>query len=507
MSDPERSTRWRACFPTFLRGRDWLAQSPPVRLVRRSWRRAFKWALVGLLVLGVVHAILSVHASSRLAARLDALVAAGKLVYGRGPEPPGVPDGENAGPLYAAAAAWVRLHDRPDGWDPSVPPGSESRLHVGYRDLLTRDGKFRDLSTEEFRSLSRAVALDRPALGLIREGAARPHCRFERDWSRPLQADLGRSDPRQLQRFLAANVLVAARTGQDALALECLRLGFVVARHEADEPTVTAGLFAARGAARTMMTTAAQLLPGLRLADADAKALADELIRVNLGATLLPRWDHERRVGLYRYGALRGPEVMQYVSVREGGPVQRCLEPLFWRHYGGGLLRPWFELDEVEYLEQMDRGEPILQASARERAEAWRATPDQTREPLGPWWAPATRQVAWGPVEWARAMDCWDVSCDLLRIVLGVECYRQHHGSYPAALQQLQAAGWNVPKDRFNEEDFVYKRWATSFVLYSVGPNLRDDGGEPGFWPFFQWRRYTTKGEPKGDIVWEYWTN
>jgi len=502
VSEPERDWR-RACFPTFLRGRDWLADSPPVRWVKRSWWRAVKWALVILLVLGIIHTAVLVHASSRLAAKLDALRAAGKLADGPFADAPSVPEHENAAPLYAAAAAWVRLHERAGGWDPSVPAGSQSGLRAGYGDLFTRDGEPRALSAEEFESVKRTVALDRPALSLIRQGAARPHCRSKGDRGSPFLPDPHVPDLHQLRRFLAANVLVAARSGQSELALDSLRLGFVVGRHGSEAPTVVGGLGFARGTAHTMMVLTAHLLPRLHLADADTKAFAEELARVNLGATLPERWDDERVAGLRMFGSVRGSESERRALEPQHAPLPRLLQPWFWRHYGGGVLGPWLELDKIEYLEEMDRWEPILTGSARERAEAWQAIP-RSNTPSGPWWAPMTRNTAWSPVGWARTMDCWDVSCDLLRIVLGLERYRQQHGGYPTSLGQLRASGWDVPKDRFSETEFAYQQRGTTFLLYSIGPNLRDDGGQPSEWPFFSWRKVEPGQGPKGDIVWEY---
>jgi hypothetical protein len=503
MSDPERNARWRACFPTFLRGRDWLAQSPPVRWLKHSWGRAVKWALVALLIGGAIHLGVSVYTSSMLSAKLDALEAAKRPVHRWDLKPPGMPEGENAAPLYAAAAAWVRLHERAGGWDPSAPSSVQRALCIGYRDLLTRDGTPRSLTPRELECLRRLVTIDQPALDLIREGARRPHCQFERDWYQPLTVGPHERDPHQLLRFLAANVLVDARSGQDDLALECLRLGFTVGRQGAEEPTVIAGLGAARGTAHTMMTTAAHVLPRLRLTGERTRALADEVARVSLGATLPQRWNHERLTGLYVFGALSGPDGAYFLGPG-AAPVPRVLEPMFWRQYAAGVLRPCLAVDEIEYLDQMARWDPVLAASVHERWNAWRAMRSDRPKPNAPWWAPVTRLIAWGPVGYARVMDSWDVSCDLLRVVLGLERYRQQHGRYPDSLRQLRATGWDVPKDRFSEAEFVYKPRETTFLLYSVGPNLRDDGGEPRLWPFGRGRGCTPEGVPEGDIVWEY---
>ena len=51
----------------------------------------------------------------------------------------------------------------------------------------------------------------------------------------------------------------------------------------------------------------------------------------------------------------------------------------------------------------------------------------------------------------------------------------------------------------------AYRRDGETFVLYSVGPNLVDDGGTPGKWPFGQTADDHEPGdELKCDIVWEW---
>ena len=454
-----------------------------------------------LLVCGVLHIALCIYADGRVTAKVNALDAAGKPVRAWDLKPPGVPDNENAAPLYTAAAAWVKLHEYAGGWDPSAA-GSESTLSIGYQDPMASLGGLRGgLTPAELEGLTRLVALDRPALDLIREAARRPHCQFERNWYQPLGVQPGMRDPHRVRRFLAANALVAERTGQDELALECLRLIFVVSRHMAEEPTVLAGL---GSTAAVGMVTVAALLPELRLPADAANALAEELARLDGGATLVERWDRERLTGLYVFRLLKEREGRSYVRGQGVAPVPEALEWRFWRRYGGALFGPWRDMDQVRYLEYMDGWDEVLRASIRERAQAWREIESHGDEARAPWWAPATRAVAWHPVWWVRSMDAWQVSLDLLRVVVGLEYYHQQNRAYPASLQQLRASGWDVPMDRFGEGEFVYKPQGAEFVLYSVGPNLVDDGGEPGRWPFGRTQDHEPADDMQCDIVWQY---
>ena len=60
--------------------------------------------------------------------------------------------------------------------------------------------------------------------------------------------------------------------------------------------------------------------------------------------------------------------------------------------------------------------------------------------------------------------------------------YKKDTGRYPQNLNQLVTAGYlkQLPIDSFSDKPLVYKKTDDNFILYSVGPNFTDDGGEPG---------------------------
>jgi len=75
-----------------------------------------------------------------------------------------------------------------------------------------------------------------------------------------------------------------------------------------------------------------------------------------------------------------------------------------------------------------------------------------------------------------------------------VHPYHAREGCYPASLELLaEHFDGNVPLDPFVGKPFVYLPSEDSFVLYSVGRNLVDDGGEASVYA----------GE--GDLLWQWW--
>ena len=67
---------------------------------------------------------------------------------------------------------------------------------------------------------------------------------------------------------------------------------------------------------------------------------------------------------------------------------------------------------------------------------------------------------------------------DLSKVSLALAADRAEKGQFPDSLAALAPAHLKeVPKDLFTDGPLVYKKTATGFLLYSLGPNMKDDGG------------------------------
>ena len=71
---------------------------------------------------------------------------------------------------------------------------------------------------------------------------------------------------------------------------------------------------------------------------------------------------------------------------------------------------------------------------------------------------------------------------EALLTVLAVKRYEKEKGGYPAGLDELVEADYlkKLPMDPYSDGPLVYRRTESGFLLYSLGTNLTDEGGELG---------------------------
>jgi hypothetical protein len=84
----------------------------------------------------------------------------------------------------------------------------------------------------------------------------------------------------------------------------------------------------------------------------------------------------------------------------------------------------------------------------------------------------------WRPYESRQAMI---VQMNSLRIALALAAYKLETGDYPAALDVLAGPRGilkEIPRDGFADGPFTYQRHDAGYLLYSVGKDMIDDGGD-----------------------------
>jgi len=72
------------------------------------------------------------------------------------------------------------------------------------------------------------------------------------------------------------------------------------------------------------------------------------------------------------------------------------------------------------------------------------------------------------------------VGCEAVVTTLAIMRYKQDKGNYPETLEQMVEAGYvkEIPMDPWSDKPIVYRKTEGNFILYGVGGNFKDDGGQ-----------------------------
>ncbi len=72
----------------------------------------------------------------------------------------------------------------------------------------------------------------------------------------------------------------------------------------------------------------------------------------------------------------------------------------------------------------------------------------------------------------------YNACLDILKLSLALKIYKEKYGNYPETLSSLVPDIIpEIPIDPFTGNDYIYRKEGRGFIVYSVGPNEKDDGG------------------------------
>ncbi len=411
-----------------------------------------------LAVVLVLHAMTFWSLDAAVRQRLMAVRAeAGSLALSLAP--PRVTDSENAAPVYQHVFDALDAFDRPDIWTDAV----EAR-HVP----VSNEGGFDYASAE----LSEFLAQHAGELAVIRQAAALPECRFERDYGR---LSFEAAVPEQLRFRHAAQLLdIDARhkaaTGDMGGAMENINAIFSVARHAASEPFLISTLssFAIERLGIQAFETVQKSAP---IAEEDLSILdLDESVSHRRLAAR--SFQMEEAAGLSLFCTLEsGPFVPMYFEQTE-------LEGIAEASGITSMYRVFHLAEDLASYRAQFR--VIHMASAKPYYLTRNQWTDVRGSSKSEGVGALTSLILPDPakiverVQWAEAMH---------RVaVLGIAVcrYQAIHGRLPAALTDLTPNFVQIlPSDPFDGEPMRFKLTDQGCVIYSIGPDLMDNDGGP----------------------------
>jgi hypothetical protein len=325
------------------------------------------------------------------------------------------------------------------------------------------------------------------ALALLEKAASLPKCQFPLDWSDP--AGLRFPHDQWLEDSVVLLNMAGdweARRGDADEALRLCGVGVAMSRATEGEPSTTPvylsyenRLIALEGLRNILGLQSpyeAPNLAGLRLpSTAACRKLYDQLGQIDRRTPLRRALLGTRAQMLWCYQEARDkPMGLAYLFDRPLGDVGTIPDPrfmdwvAFWVTPTG---RQVLALDEVAYLRDRARVFAALDRPWRELADS--APPFEAFPPYC-----ILARGATGMARLFMSRDRDAAAAARAQIALALIACHNETGQWPATLDQLhKVVGWDLPLDPFSGKDFIYRREGEGWVLYSVGPNLKDDGG------------------------------
>lgn len=164
-------------------------------------------------------------------------------------------------------------------------------------------------------------------------------------------------------------------------------------------------------------------------------------------------------------------------------PGGDLLAKIFWRFYTSYLGKPLMKKDSAFYLNSTlkilgisfspyyEIKDKIVKFEKEFGDASLRISSVQWKHPVSskflPWLISKQK-------EWAENT----AKLDDFKIALALKIYKAEKGEYPNSLNIL-TPGYlpELPKDPFTGRDYIYRREADGFIVYSIGKNEKDEGG------------------------------
>jgi len=385
--------------------------------------------------------------------------------------PPRVPDRDNAAIVYQQAFEAMGRKDSPHGlqWEKQQWQDAWKGKWTAWHDSGKPDF---DLNDAELR---RFLKRQGGTLSLLRRAAAKPGCSFDRDYGRPsIWMLLPELDPlRTGARLLALDALCRASDKDYRGAMEDVNAMFRMAEHVSSDPPMVSQLVA--------MAVDGSAIDTLRHVLASGRVLPEDVATIHLPDGISYR-------ALLRR-AFRGEEALHLATFAQVGDARVGLAEIAnmsggESHLGSNppMLAPLYRVfllgddiaAEARFAAQMDRAAGLPYDQAKEVAE--QLDRDLRAQPGGI----LTRLLmpALGAVAEVAARA--EARRGTARVGLALYAYRGRNGRLPDKLDELAPDFIPaLPRDPFDGQAMKSKRTEQGTVVYSIGPDMTDNGGAP----------------------------
>jgi len=451
------------------------------RCIGRGLRKLGRAMLYILPALVLIHLIAVVVTGRQLQGDIDRLTKAGVIVPAKDLIPTLPPGAENAADVYEQAWSALRLSTE-----------DETAL---FDQGVKHDAKW-------FALARQVVAANPEYYRLIYRASGIQHCVFKVGWDFPLEASFAHfGHMRKDARMLTLRCNVEAADGRPDNALGSVAVMVRVGQQAKTDPVIIAELvsYAIQGMG---VGSLEDVLAKGSPSPGACRSLRDQLAKIdNTSSSVRAMKGEFVLCGMDVFGRVRSGQVSLAQLASLGSDASA---PRWWRRLavrtGAWLLRPLLNADERVYLSYMERE---VRAFERPWPDSKRIMSEQEDwlDRRGGTYAIVTNMVA--PVlsrfGWFR--DRATAAIGTARIAIALRAYRAEHGSYPVSLAELEPEGWKPPLDPFGGKPYRYRREGSGFVVWSIGPDMRDQNASIDYETWLKTKLQKGWEEGEYDIV------
>lgn len=432
------------------------------------------WSVIAMtfLFLLVAYVAANVRSGRVLENELSAVRERGEPLSLKEAAPPLIPDAENAAVLYGRAFKML----------PKLSDAEQTTLIQFGRSGSDRD---KEASPDKIRPI---LAKFQDALAVADEASKMPRCRFPVNY----EAGAGALFPhlghlREIMRLWAARARLNAMEGRPAEAIADVEAILSVARQLNDEPVLVTKLVQYSSIALANRGLKS-VLEASSPTPQEMQPLYDEAEKIDLYSAFVGALEGERALGLWVFDTVqKNPAQLSALSGgNEGNFVSKLSQMPGYRVLSG----PYLKKDEAFYLKRMDQQIELAREHRRpEEAGSPSHPPGQSvfKEEGAhfPWYALITKLMLPSFAVVSEKRDQAVATLALMQGAMALSFYKQQTGRYASNLAEATTkTGWTLNKDPFTNQDLIYRRQGKGYLLYSLGPNGRDDGGWSSYDPF-----------------------
>ena len=364
---------------------------------------------------------------------------------------------------------------------PRVPPGEANAAEVYLRafDLLTVDSEALERMGEDADLARHVFATQEPALRLLEQASQIRACAFPVDWDAgPAIAYPHLGPMREGGKLLGARAEAQAADGQMDAALSSCAAIFRMAEHAQRDP-ILIGAFVGFALNGIGVTALEESLSQGDPSPAACRALFEQLGTADPHAALERAFQGQRAIHAELSERIHAGEIRDLFAAFSGEPV-RWVQPLLVDLYRT-VGRPLLNLDEVSSLRAMQQNIAALDLPPVEGQQQMADVVAEMNQ-LPVYRSVLTRMIMPVFTRATLTRDRAAAEIGAAQIALALTAYRAEHRRYPDTLADLAAAGWDIPDDPFTGQPYIYRLEGEGFIVYSVGPDMADDGGLLPLW-------------------------